>query len=257
MAAKLEARELEQRRTQAYGYAVCIAIFLSYLLVYFHRVSPAVLALDMQRAFRIEGALLGMLGSAYFYPYALMQLPVGVLVDSWGARKTVSSFLLLAAAGSLLMGLTENIAVAIAGRLLIGVGVSAVFVSNFKLLSEWFEPKRMAMLGGLFMMVGGIGVFTASIPLAVLSNTLGWNWTLICVGILSVLMSALVFLVVRDRPSEKGWPDLSRHFETPAGTSPGTSPFAGIPEVLSSWRFWPLALWAGLNIGVTFSLGSM
>jgi sugar phosphate permease len=241
------------RSRRAYGYAICASIFLSYLLVYFHRVSPSVLALDMQRAFGVEATLLGALGSAYFYAYAVMQLPVGILVDSWGARKTVSSFLLLAAVGSLLMGVTRSIGIAIAGRLLVGIGVSAVFVSNFKLLAEWFRPRQMAILGGLFMTVGGIGVFSASIPLAALSNRLGWNWTLVSVGILTVAMSALVFIVVRNRPSEKGLPGISGL----QGSSKAGSRFAGFLTVLRSIRFWPLALWAGLNNGVAFAIGSM
>jgi sugar phosphate permease len=243
----------DQKARRISGYAICATIFLSYLLVYFHRVSPSVLALDMQRAFAVEGALLGALGSAYFYTYALMQLPVGILVDSWGARKTVSSFLLLAAVGAVLMGLTRSIAVAICGRLLVGVGVSAVFVSNFKLLSEWFRPRKMAMLGGLFMTVGGIGVFSASIPLAALSNRFGWRWTLISVGILTIGISVLVFVVVRNRPSERGLPDISN----PAPPSQTRSPFAGFRTVLAAGRFWPLALWAGLSTGVAFAIGSM
>src|SRR5512139_493643 len=80
-----------------YGYVVCLLIFLSYLLVYFHRVCPAVIALDLQEAFGVGGTLLGVLGSAYFYPYAIMQLPTGLLADSWGPRKLVSSFFLIAA----------------------------------------------------------------------------------------------------------------------------------------------------------------
>ena len=157
-------------KSRRYSYLICLVIFLSYLWVYFHRVCPAVIALDMQAAFGVGGALLGTLGSAYFYPYGLMQLPVGLLVDSWGPRRTVSSFLLIAAIGSALMGLSENISWAIVGRILVGIGVSTLFVSNFKLLTEWFPPRQMAIMGGIFMAVGGIGVLIASTPLALLST---------------------------------------------------------------------------------------
>jgi len=237
------------------GYRICTVIFLSYLLVYFHRVCPAVIALDMQEAFGVGGALLGALGSAYFYPYGLMQLPVGLLVDSWGPRRTVSAFLLIAAAGSALMGFADSISWAIAGRVLVGVGVSTLFVSNFKLLTEWFSPRQMAVLGGIFMAVGGVGVLIASTPLAYLSNHIGWNWTLILIGGMTLVMAIAVFAVVRDRPSEKGWPDSRA--ASPPGRKRNRGLVHGIVQVASAGRFWCLAAWVSFSIGVTFALGSM
>ena len=112
----MDQSELINKNARQYSYFACLTIFLSYLLVYFHRVCPAVIALDMQQAFGVGGALLGTLGSAYFYPYGLMQIPVALLVDSWGPRKTVATFLLVASVGSALMGLADNISWAIAGR---------------------------------------------------------------------------------------------------------------------------------------------
>ena len=83
-------------RPSGYRYIICLIIFLGYVLVYFHRLCPAVIALDMQEAFGISGTLLGVLSSAYFYPYAIMQIPSGLMADSWGPRKTVTTFFLLA-----------------------------------------------------------------------------------------------------------------------------------------------------------------
>ena len=142
-------------------YRIFAVICLSYILVYFHRLCPAVIALDMQESFGTSATLLGVLGSAYFYPYAIMQLPTGLLVDSWGPRKTVSSFFLLAAVGSVLMGTASNLTLAMVGRLLVGVGVSTLFVSNFKLLAEWFTPREFVVMGGIFMATGGLGALSA------------------------------------------------------------------------------------------------
>ncbi len=102
--------------TIAYRYIICLLIFLCYILVFFHRLCPAVIALDIQTSFGITGTLLGVLGSAYFYAYAFMQLPTGLMADSWGPRKTVSSFLILAGIGSMLMGVAPNLSAAIFGR---------------------------------------------------------------------------------------------------------------------------------------------
>jgi MFS family permease len=165
---------LRKWEREGYRYIICLLIFISYVVVFFHRLCPAVIALDLQEAFGASGTLLGVLGSAYFYPYAIMQLPTGLLADSWGPRKTVSAFFVLAASGSVLMGMAPNLTRAILGRILVGVGVSTLFVCNFKLLAEWFNPKQFVIMGGIFMAMGGVGALFSSAPLGWTSNLIGW-----------------------------------------------------------------------------------
>jgi sugar phosphate permease len=242
-------------KTNHYRYFICFLIFLSYILVFFHRLCPAVIALEIQESFGLSGPLLGLLGSAYFYPYAAMQLPVGLLADSWGARKTISTFFLLAAAGSVVMGMAPGVGTAIFGRVLVGVGVSTVFVCNFKILSEWFTVREFAIMGGLFTMMGGLGALSASAPLAWMSELIGWRNTLIAIGFMTFAISLLVVAFVRDRPSDMG-------------LTPVRSPEAGVPDskigigegikiVALSRRFWPVSIWAFFCIGTTFAMGGL
>ena len=121
------------------------------------------------------------------------------MVDAWGPRRVVSIFLAIAAIGSMLMGLTDSIYLAIVGRVMVGLGVSTIFVSNFKLLTEWFSARRMVVIGGLFIAVGGIGVLAASSPLAFMSDRIGWQGTLVAIAILTAFMAVIAFLVIRDR----------------------------------------------------------
>ena len=241
--------------TAKYRYLVCAPIFLSYILVYFHQLCPAVIALDMQEAFQTSGTLLGVLGSAYFYPYAVMQIPVGLLADSWGPRKTVASFLVLACAGSFLMGLSSSLGLAILGRILVGFGVSTIFVCNFKLLAEWFTTREFAFLGGLFMAAGGIGVLSASAPLAWLSNVIGWRMTLVVVGIITLIMALVVYVVVRNKPEDVGLP--APHPPEVDNSRDVTSLWQGMGQVLTAPRFWPLAIYSFTAIGTFFSLAGL
>lgn len=242
-------------KPEGYRYIICLLIFLSYVLVYFHRLCPAVIALDMQEAFGVSGTLLGVLGSAYFYPYAIMQLPTGLLADSWGPRKTVSALFLLAASGSVLMGMAPNLAMAILGRILVGVGVSTVFVCNFKLLAEWFNPKRFVIMGGIFMAMGGLGALFSSAPLGWVSNLIGWRMTLVAVGLTSLIMALLVYAFVRNRPSDVGFPSIG----VAAGEGPERerSLLGGVKLVVGSGRFWPIAVWTFFAIGIAFALGGL
>ncbi len=227
---------------------------MCYVLVFFHRLCPAVIALDIQASFGIGGTLLGLLGSAYFYSYAAMQLPTGLMADSWGPRKTVSVFFLLAGIGSILMGVATNLPLAIAGRILVGVGVSTVFVCNFKLLSEWFTVRQFVIMGGVFMMMGGVGALISSAPLAWVSTVIGWRMTLILVGGVTMLMAALVAVFVRNRPSERGLPPIA---ETDAERGEGIGLMKGLKMVVLSLRFWPISVWAFCVVGLSFAIGGL
>jgi MFS family permease len=222
--------------------------------VFFHRLCPAVIALDIQSSFNITGTLLGILGSAYFYSYAIMQLPTGLMADSWGPRKTVSAFLILAGIGSVLMGVAPNLPVVIMGRVLVGLGVSTVFVCNFKLLSEWFSERQFVIMGGAFMAMGGIGALSSSAPLAWVSNVIGWRMTLVAVGIVTLLMAALVYALVRNRPSEMGLPLIRLEREE---VEAGMSLMKGIKMVVTSGHFWPIAIWAFCVFGISFAIGGL
>ena len=236
-------------------YAICAVIFLCYMFVYFHRLCPAVIALEMQKAFQVSETLLGVLGSAYFYSYALMQIPVGLLADSWGPRKTVFTFFLAAAFGSILMGATESLSLAVIGRVFVGIGVSTIFVCNFKLLAEWFHPREFVIVGGIFMAMGGIGALSAGAPLAWISDLIGWRMTLVAVGIVTLFMAALVLLVVRDRPSISPF--------RPARQASSEEPeekiglFAGMKMVVTSGRFWPISIWAFFATGIAFAIAGL
>ena len=222
--------------------------------MFFHRLCPAVIALDIQVSFGLSGTLLGVLSSAYFYSYAIMQLPTGLLADSWGPRKTVSSFFILAGIGSILMGAAPSVPVAVLGRILVGIGVSTVFVCNFKLLSEWFTVRQFLVMGAAFMVMGGVGALTASAPLAWISNAVGWRMTLNGVGAITLVMAALVYGFVRNRPVEMGLPPINPE-KNPV--SEKIDLMNGMKMVVFSAKFWPMAIWAFCVIGITFAVGGL
>ncbi len=237
-----------------YRWLIFWVLALSYVLVYFHRLCPAVVAVDMMRDLHAGGALLGLLSSAYFYPYALMQLPAGLLSDSWGPRRTISVFFTVAFVGSLLLGLAPSPLWAIVGRSLVGLGVSMLFVPTMKTLAEWFRIREFATMTGILMAMGGIGTLTATMPLALLSTWIGWRLSFVVVGIITLLLAILVWLFVRDRPADLGWPSPSE----PSGpTPPAIGLLEGMKRVITYPRFWPVAIWFFFDCAVFFSFGGL
>jgi sugar phosphate permease len=225
-----------------------------YLLVYFHRLCPAVLAVDMMRDLQAGGALTGFLGAAYFYPYAIMQLPAGLLADSWGPRNSITLFFIIAFIGSLLLGFAPTVLWAIVGRTLVGLGVAMLFVPTMKILAEWFHPSEFAPMTGILMAVGGLGSLSAATPLALLNSWIGWRFSFVTVGFFTLLLAVMVWLVVRDRPEKLGWQSV----HSPALLNiPKISLAAAVRKVLSCRFFWPLAVWFFFDCGIFFSFGGL
>lgn len=241
-------------KAKRYRWYIFWILALGYVLVYFHRLCPAVVAVEMMKDLNTTGALTGFLGAAYFYPYAAMQLPAGLLSDSWGPRNTITLFFIVAFIGSVILGLAPSVSLAIVGRTLVGLGVAMLFVPTMKILAEWFHIKEFATMTGILMALGGVGSLFAATPLVWVSSWIGWRQSFILVGLITVVLAILVYLIVRDRPAIMGWP-------SPAGT-PKTPPkpialMAGVKKVITTPFFWPVAVWFFFDCAIFFSYGGL
>lgn len=243
------------RKTLRYRWFIFWILAFGYILVYFHRLCPAVVALEMMRDLKAGGGLLGFLASAYFYPYALMQLPAGLLSDSWGPRKTITLFFCLAFVGCLLLGLASTPFGAIFGRALVGLGVAMLFIPTMKILAVWFRIREFAMMTGILVGMGGIGSLFAATPLALISSWIGWRMSFVLVGVLTLSLALLVWLVVRDRPAELGWPSPKETSEGEPWSS--ISLTSALKTVVTSRAFWPVAVWFFFDCGVFFAFGGL
>jgi sugar phosphate permease len=232
----------------------------AYFFVYFHRLSLSVVADSLIKEFNTTAGTLGVLGSIYFYCYAFMQLPAGLLSDSVGPRRTVTCFLILAAVGSLMFGLASNIATAIVGRILVGFGVSMVFIPTMKILSQWYAPFEFASMAGILNAVGGGGAMAATWLLAMMTEIFGWRLSFELIGGCTFLLVGLVWLIVRDRPQDKGWPAIGDLFGKTGSVSAPVNPLpllTGVRQVLGSRYFWPLAVWYFFDCGIFFGFGGL
>jgi sugar phosphate permease len=233
-----------------YRWLIFWVLAAEYLIVYFHRVSPAVVASELIDSFSISGASLGLLASAYFYPYAIMQVPVGVLSDSWGAKKTIILFSLIASFGAICFGFSPDFKIAIASRALVGFGLSAIFIGTMCILVQWFRPMELARVSGLLMAIGGAGWFLATTPLALLSQRFGWRASIISVGVVSLLIVLFIWLMVEDAPGKKGSGDMTGKTDKPVAIKRNT--IEDLKIILKNKSFWAIAIWFVMRGGALF-----
>jgi sugar phosphate permease len=237
-----------------YKYLIFGILALSYILVYFHRLCAAVVAVDMMKDLNAGGVLMGLLGAAYFYPYAFMQLPAGLLADSWGPRRTITLFFSIAFIGSIVQGTAPNVFWAIAGRTMVGVGAAMLFVPTMKILAEWFTKKQFSAMTGVLIAMGGIGTLIATSPLALMSNAFGWRLSFVSIGIITLFAALLVGLIVRDRPADAGFePPEHNEDDRDERISLGR----GVRLVLGNPRFWALGLWFFFGCAIFFAFGGL
>jgi len=177
---------------------------LFYLTGFYQRVSPAVMTTELMRDFGLGAKSLGSLSAFYFYFYVAMQVPAGVLIDSWGARKLLFWGSLSAAAGTFLFGATSNFALACVGRAVVGGATAAGWLVLLKLATHWFPARRFATLSGLGLFFGNLGAVFAQVPLRLLIEAFGWRNVVLGSAAILLVVCAAVWVAVRNDPSEVG-----------------------------------------------------
>ncbi|HSH99809.1 MAG TPA: MFS transporter, partial [Reyranella sp.] len=110
----------------------------------FYRVSNSVIAPELARDLNLSARQIGWAGSAFFFALFAVQLPVGLWFDRFGARLTVSAVSLLAVVGAVWIAHATDTADLIAGRIVVGVGCAASFMSVVFLCARWFSARELS-----------------------------------------------------------------------------------------------------------------
>jgi sugar phosphate permease len=232
-------------RTRRVVFGVVLA---SFVLSFFHRTAPAAIAGELTQAFAINSAVLGTLAATYFFVYTLLQVPVGVLADTLGPRVIVTGGALIAGGGSLLFGLAPSWEVAAIGRTLVGVGVSVAFIALLKTIAVWFPSHRFATLNGVAQFAGNLGAVIAGAPLAWIVTVTSWRAVFVGLGAVSLALATASWIIVRDRPEQRGFPPV--HAAPPA-TATRTPWRQALLQVLANPRTWP-GFFVNVGIGGSY-----
>jgi sugar phosphate permease len=236
------------RRMRRLRWTSYMLVVVGYMLAFFHRMAPAAIATDLQRSFLASGTELGALAAAYFYTYTVMQIPVGVMADTLGVRKIVAIGAALAGVGSVIFGMADTLAIATIGRILVGLGVSSMFISLMKLNSVWFHDRHFGTIGGMSLLLGNLGAVLAATPLVWAVSLTSWRNVFVAVGLFSIVLAVLVWFLVRSHPGEAGLPSM-RELEGKEAHPPHHGHwYDGLLKIMKNRATWP-GFWPNLGIG--------
>ena len=222
-----------------------IFIFLpfacGYFLSYLYRSTNAVLAPYLSNDLNLNAEQLGLITSAYFLTFGLFQLPLGVLLDKYGARKVQSILFLIAAIGAILFSLGNDVWSLVTARGLIGLGVSGALMAAFKAFAVWFPKERLPLLIGLFMSAGGMGAIVASTPLEMALQITDWRGVYLFIGIVTIFVGVLIFFIVPEKQennyNEKALPVLKV-----------------LKHIYTSYAFWRIGPLSGIAGGTGLAI---
>ncbi|MDN3495929.1 MFS transporter [Planococcus sp. APC 4015] len=199
----------------ARAWLIWIVAVAAYVLAIVNRSSLSAVGVDAAERFQADAATLSLFAVVQLAMYGGMQIPVGVLLDRYGARPIMTIGMILMALGQLTMALSPSVGIAIIARVLLGAGDAAVFPGVLRLIATWFPAQRAPVMVQFTGIVGQTGQLIALVPLAALLHATSWTITFGSIAGLGILFAILVFLLIRNHPPERD-ADVSVNTDTGA-----------------------------------------
>ncbi|MEQ8397809.1 MFS transporter [Thalassobaculum sp.] len=168
------------------------------VLSQFFRSSNGVIAPEMMAEMHVDASAIGLSSGAFFVIFAVLQIPIGVLFDRYGARHVVSSMLIFAVIGSCLFAVAQSIGMLVAGRFLIGLGFAGGMVGSLVILSRWHSPSDFIRAMTILFAAANLGSLLATSPLAAATDWIGWRSTFLVLSAFTAIMAVIFFVTVRD-----------------------------------------------------------
>lgn len=212
----------------------CLFYFYECLL----QVSPSVMSSELMHDFALTSHTMGILSGIYFYSYAPMQLPGGVLMDYFGPRRLLTIATAICAISTIAFGLTDSFIMACIARLMIGFGSAFAAVGAMKFSASWFTSERFALVTGMMVTIGMLGAIGGEAPLAFLIDNYGWRESMKIMGVIGLVIAALIFFVTKDSP--KG------NSKTPVRTEQEEPVIHSLIALIRNKQLWLVATYGGL-----------
>ena len=190
------------------------------LINYFDRINLSVGAPQLQQEFGLTDGELGWLFSGFFWSYALLQIPSGMILDRFGVTAVyrVSSFLW--SLTSAMTALAGGFGGVLAARLLLGVAEGPGFPASAKATGYWFPRGERAMATSIFDAAAKFAN-VIGVPLVALAIVqFGWRWGFGITGILSFLYFLAFLIVYRDPSRHPRLSSVERDYIRAGGATP-------------------------------------
>lgn len=185
-----------QQSTAWMPYFSWLSIALFFFYQYFLRISPGIMIHDLRTDFHMTAEEFATLGSYYLYAYSFVQIPLGIIVDRVGIKKTIGIGALLTIMGGFLMGVATEVWVLQLSRVILGIGSGTAFLCAVKYVADYFSQGQRGILMGVTLTLGLIGAIFAGSLLIPLVDLFGWRQATLYCGVAGIFNLCLILLIL-------------------------------------------------------------
>jgi MFS family permease len=181
----------------ARSWVVFAGAAFTYLVGVMQRTSFGVAGVDATDRFEVNAAAISVVAVVQIVVYAVLQIPVGVLADRFGAPPLIIVGAVTMAGGQGLLALSGGIGFALVARVLVGAGDALTFVSVIRLLPGWFEGRILPQLSQWVGMTGQLGQIVSAFPFALMLHLQGWTPAFLLAAAAGLLAAGLGLATLR------------------------------------------------------------
>jgi MFS transporter, ACS family, glucarate transporter len=181
---------------------VLIMLCVMYFITYLDRVNVSTAAAGFGKEFHLSHTEVGLVFSAFAYPYLLFQVIGGWVSDRFGAKRTLICCGALWAAATLLTGFASGLASLLAARVLLGFGEGATFPATTSAMSRWVAKERRGFAQGITHAAARIGNAVAPAAIVLVMAKYGWRESFYICGAISLVWVAVWWLTFTEHPKD-------------------------------------------------------
>lgn len=271
---------------RATQFFIVLVSCLHYAIVTYHRVCPSILFDELAKTYGVQPSDIGVFGSMYFWPYALIQPFIGIITDIVEPAYIIAFSGFLSSLGSLIIGFTKCYELACFARVLVGLGCGPIMVPICKMFANWFSARGFFIFQGLVLASGAAGGVVAQAPLAKLIQSIDYKYSFIGVAAAGLFLSILT-LFMRGQPYDMGfektadgfcittsgnvenpllYEEINKFNNTDSSVKPSAKSIlqakmltlkSNVKKVLSNKYFWTLVIWDAMSPGTYYNFSSM
>lgn len=210
-------------RIKASGKVLAL-LCLMYFITYVDRVNVGTAAAAFQRELALSNTQVGLVFSAFAYPYLVFQIMGGWLGDRFGARRTLLLCALVWSAATILTGFAAGLASMLAARVLLGLGEGATFPAATRAMSHWIPASQRGFAQGITHAFARIGNAVTPPLVAWLMLAITWRGSFVVLGVASLAWALVWALYFRDDPGQHPAVTQEERAALPAYSHGGTQP---------------------------------
>ncbi len=226
----------------------CVLASLFYCYEFFIRLMPTTMTDELMAFFNMDHGLLGLLGGAFFWGYAPMQIPAGLILDRIGAKKTLAFAMVFCSLGTFLFALTSSFSLACLSRFIIGISASFAYPGTLLLAAKAFKPKFFTSIVGIVQLFGSTGAIIGVGPVAYAVSHWGWQATVNFGASVGLALALLFWFATKNLKTQIAPhnPEYNAHNE-----------WSRLKNILQNKQSWAVGLfsftiWGPISVFATF-----